>query len=211
MLASFDSLNYLFDPVFIPLFRLPLEPLTAYFVGMFLLVLLCTVVGELSLAGAYFLNRKHFAKINQDMIRQHNLSVQAICEKDKASYKACNSLANEAFGQNFFSHIALFASSLWPVPFALGWMVMRFSEVVFPLPFTIPAIGNEVGNNFIFIPLYVAVRVGFAKLKPHLPVFKQILQAIKDNEDPGENLLSWSELYDGKKKDAPGAGAPDKA
>lgn len=198
MLESFDRLNYLFDPIFIPLFRLPLDPVTAYCVGMVLLVLLCTVVGELSLAGVYFLNRKHFAKVNGEMIRQHNLSVKAIRQKDKASYKACNSLANDAFGQNFFSHIALFASSLWPVPFALGWMAFRFSEITFQLPFTIPAVGGEVGNNFFFIPMYVLCRVAFAKSKPHLPVFKQIQKAIKDNEDPGEDLVSWSQLRGNK-------------
>nr|WP_245168201.1 hypothetical protein [Desulfobaculum xiamenense] len=172
---------------------MPVDPLVAYFMGMVLLVIGCTVVGELSLAGAYHLNRRHFAAINMEMVHQHNLSVQAIGMKDKASYKACNSLANEAFGRNFFSHIALFASSLWPVPFVLGWMSFRFSEVEFPLPFTVPAVGDTVGNSFFFIPLYIVARVAFAKARPHLPLFSRLHKAMKDNENQ-ERLISWAEL-----------------
>lgn len=203
MLESFDRLNYLFDPIFLFFFKLPVPPVYAYFLGMLLLILACTLLGELSLAGVYYVNRKHFAKLNRDMIHNHNLSVEAIREKDKRSYKACNSLANEAFGQNFFSHIALFASSLWPVPFVLSWMMFRFGDVAFQLPFTIPAIGDTVGNNFVFVPMYVLVRVLFARSRKFIPGYRFLASAMKKNEDIGEELLSWDIFVDTKKKKAP--------
>lgn len=136
------------------------------------------------MAGVYFLNKKHFAKINREMVDHHNLSVQAIGVKDKAAWKACNSIANEAFGQNFFSHIALFASSLWVVPFAIGWLFYRFGHVDFIVPFI-----GQVGPSFVFIPAYILIRFLFSKAKPWLPVFKTIKRKIKENEGEDEMML----------------------
>lgn len=198
MLESFETLNYWLDPLLIWLFRLPVAPLAAFAVGLVGLGLVITILGELSMAGVYFINRRHFAAVNADMVKHHNLSVKAIRQGDKDSYTACNSLANEAFGKNFFSHAALFSASIWPLPLAMGWLAFRFSEVVF----TLPGVGSEVGVNFAFIPLYVALRILFGRYKRFVPPFGAIARAVKANETSGEDLMAWSELLkDGKGDD----------
>ncbi|MBG0789701.1 MAG: hypothetical protein H0S80_04295 [Desulfovibrionaceae bacterium] len=176
------------DPWMIWAFRLTDNPYVGFAIGIFLVGLAATVVGELCMAGIYFMNKKHFGEINRSMVSHHNLSVKAIGVKNKKAWKACNSIANDAFGKNFFSHIALFASSLWVVPFCIGWLFYRFGEVDFEVPFL-----GEVGPVFIFIPAYIVIRILFNKAKPWMPVFKTIRQKIKENEGD-EKMMLFSDL-----------------
>lgn len=190
------------DPFFIWVFRIPAQAWLGFALGIFWICLVTTVIGELSMAGAYFANKRHFAKHSQDMVQNHNLSVQALGCKNKEAWKACNHLANDAFGKNFFSHIALFASSLWPVPFAIGWLYYRFAEVDFTVPFV-----GEIGPSFIFIPAYILFRWLFGKAKPWLPVFRTIKQKITENETAGGTMLSYADLMkDGAEKKSTPAG-----
>ena len=209
---SFEVVPRLLDPFIIPVFRFMLDltgsSLTALLAGIFLLCLVCVMIGEVSMAFVYHLNRKHFSALNKDMVEHHNLSIDAIRRKDKTSYQACNHLANEAFGRNFFSHLALFASYLWPVPFALSWMSYRFGAVDFTLPVSIPAVGDTVGQTFVFLPMYVLVRILFGWVRPWLPFFGRLKQKMKENES-GETLRSWGELVNNascKEPDNPEAG-----
>lgn len=195
MTGSILELNLALDVLFVWLFRLPLPSVAAFCAGLVLLALVLTVVGELCMAGAYFANRKHFARIAHEMTVNNNNSIRALARRDKTSYKACNALANEAFGQSFFSGLALFAASVWPVAFALSWLSFRYGGLEFPVPFT----SHAVGVNFLFIPLYVAVRYVFSKAKPRLPVFGRIRRAVLANEYGGEELMTWGDLVqDGK-------------
>lgn len=123
----------------------------------------------------------------------HNLSVKAIVVKDKDGYRACNKQANEAFGKYFFNMITQGAAFLWPVPFALGWMATRFSQVEFELLFSLPLIGDTVGFAAVMIPMYILFRIGWNKLKPHLFFF---------NRDPGvgldqgeEEMIKWEDIH----------------
>lgn len=197
MPTTFLELNQFLDPFLIWLFRLPIHPVAAFFIGLTGLALLLTMIGELCMAGAYFANRKHFAAITERMVRNNNNSIRALALKDKASYTACNSEANEAFGKNFFSGLALFASSIWPVAFALGWLEFRYGGV----EFTLPLIDHVVGVNFFFVPMYIVIRIAFCKVKPWLPVFGRIKKAVLANEHCGEDLMTWGDLVkDGKQQ-----------
>ena len=178
------------DPVFIWAFRVPGNEYAGFALGLLWVALATTVVGELCMAGAYFINKRHFAKLSRDMVHNNNLSVQAIGMQDKASYKACNSLANEAFGKTFFAHIALFASSVWPAFFGLGWLDHRFGAVDFAVP-----LAGDVGPAFLFVPLYILVRIAFNKSKPWLPFFRTIKARIDENEY-GEKMMSFADLMD---------------
>ncbi|MCF8070079.1 MAG: hypothetical protein K9L30_15970 [Desulfobacterales bacterium] len=89
---------------------------------------------------------------------------------------------------NFFSHIALFASSLWPVPFGLSWLDFRFGAVDLILP-TIGA----VGTAFSFIPAYILARVLFSKIKVRLPIFFRI-KTMTDEVEYGEELFSYTDV-----------------
>lgn len=177
------------DPLFSPLFHLGGGVFFLDFgIGLVLLALLLSALGELCMAGVYFINRKHFAELRREMVTQHNNSLRALAQQDKASYKACNAMANEAFGKNFFSGITLFASSIWPAFFALGWLGHAFPNFQSILP-----LAGEVGVSFFFVPTYILGRIVFHKLKPRLPLFAAIQRKVTANE-AGEALMTLDDI-----------------
>lgn len=187
---SLDPFYQFLDPLLLWVFRLPVHAYLGFGLGLLWLALIATVVGELCMAGIYFLNRRHLSEQSQDMVHHFNLSLKALAHKDKASYTACNDLANEAFGKSFFSGITLFASSIWPAFFALGWLDYRFSQIAFPLPLV-----GEVSSAFFFVPLYIVVRIVFAiHLKPRLPVFSRIHRRVKADVNSGEKMMTYMDL-----------------
>ncbi|BDQ37118.1 hypothetical protein SYK_14780 [Pseudodesulfovibrio nedwellii] len=179
------------DPWMIWAFRTSDNPYVGFAIGLIWVCILTTVIGELCMAGVYFLNKRHFAKINRDMVDHHNLSVRALGVKDKTAWKACNSIANDAFGKNFFSRMALFASSLWVVPFAIGWLFYRFGQVDFVVPFL-----GAVGPAFVFIPIYIVTRLLFSQSKPWLPFFRTIKQKVKENEATDDMMTFMDLVHD---------------
>lgn len=185
------------DPVLVAPFRLPGDEYAGFVLGLFWVALLATVLGELCMAGVYFINRKHFAEMRQEMIRHNNLSIRALGFKDKVSYKACNSIANEEFGRNFFSGIALFASSVWPAFFAMGWLDFRFHGVEFLLP-----LAGTVGPGFLFVPTYILTRIAFHKAKPWLPLFAMIKRKVAENE-AGEEMITYMDIVKKPEAEAP--------
>jgi hypothetical protein len=175
------------DPLLVVVFRLPAHAWTGFILGLFWTGILASLAGELSMAGAYRINRRHFQKVNRDMVDNHNLSLQALAAKDKGSWKACNSLANDAFGKNFFSGAALFAASLWPALVALGWLDWRFAGVAFDLPWI-----GTVGAAFFFLPVYVLTRVGLALARPRIPGLRRLRFSPSREE---KRLLTFSEVF----------------
>nr|WP_321258659.1 hypothetical protein [uncultured Pseudodesulfovibrio sp.] len=182
------------DPWMIWAFRTSDNPYVGFAIGLLWVCILTTVIGELCMAGVYFLNKRHFAKINRDMVDHHNLSVRALGVKDKTAWKACNSIANDAFGKNFFSRMALFASSLWVVPFAIGWLFYRFGQVDFVVPYI-----GAVGPAFVFIPIYIVIRLLFSQAKPWLPFFRTIKQKVKENEAT-DDMMTFMDLVQDKEQ-----------
>jgi hypothetical protein len=106
--------------------------------------------------------------VSREMMERHHQSLNALKSGDKPAYKDINKLANEAYGKSFFLQLAMACASLWPVPFALAWMQTRFSGIAFPLPLSIPLVGKEVSYPFLFIPIYILLRIAFGKLRSHL-------------------------------------------
>ncbi len=176
------------DPVLILPFRLPSDPLAGFAVGLFWVSLLATIVGELTMFGVYWINRRHFASMSGEMVSQHNLSLKALGAKDKKSWKACNAQANDAFGRTFFAGIALFAASLWPAFLVMGWLTFRFKAVAFDVP-----LAGEVGATFFLVPTYVITRILFHKAKPVLPLFRTMQRKVKENEGP-EKLMTFADI-----------------
>lgn len=197
-MSAFYNLYVSIDAILIAPFRLTEIPIIGYFLGIFCLALLCVMLGQLTLAIAFRFNRKWLNRDNRQMVRMHNLSLKALAVKDKTAYKACNKEANDAFGKYFFAQIGLSISSLWPVPFALGWMQTRFASVDFELPFHLPGIGDSVGYTFSFIPVYILVYILFGKIKHRLPLFKKMAQQIQSDMSTTENMLSFTDLSDRK-------------
>ncbi|MGD9135465.1 MAG: hypothetical protein PVH42_01855 [Desulfobacterales bacterium] len=174
-----DTITWLLntiDPVLISPYRWFENPLLGWWLGTFILAGWSALIGELTLAVAYHINRRHVAKNWEQTHYYHDQSLKAKAAGDDVAYKGINKLANEAYGKSFFLSMAMGMASLWPAFFAVAWLNRRFSEIVFVLPKW--AGGLEV--NFIapFIILYIAVRLLFAKLKPYLPIPKNVTKHI---------------------------------
>lgn len=128
-----------------------------------MLALWATLLGRLTMALVMRVNLRHVQEGLAETSLRHTQSMNALKAGDKESYKAINKLANEAYGKTFFLQVAMAAASLWPIPLALGWLQLRFSDVRFPLPLEIPFVSDGVGYAFVFIPLYILVRILTAK------------------------------------------------
>jgi multisubunit Na+/H+ antiporter MnhB subunit len=154
------------DPYLIWSYRSPDNAYVGFCLGTLVLVLICLVLGEITISLAARLLEKHLENLTVEAVRYQDLSIAAAQAGDKASFQAVNKLANEAFGKSFFPQVALSMARLWPVPFALAWMQYRFLEIEFPLPL----VGLSLGYIGIFIIIYVAAYMLFKRLRAKLPL-----------------------------------------
>ncbi|NOZ68787.1 MAG: hypothetical protein GXP46_05990 [Deferribacteres bacterium] len=152
------------DRILMPFYRFPDNPVAGYYLGTFILALGCVITGKYSASLAFRLNKGKITRDTHETEHFHALSIEALKAGDKAAYTACNSIANEACGNAFFSQVALSASYLWPVFIALGWMQYRFGEVDSGLPFSIPLAGDTAGYAVTFILCYIFARILYGKM-----------------------------------------------
>ncbi|WP_419779227.1 hypothetical protein [Maridesulfovibrio sp.] len=186
-----ESLYPIIDSILIAPYRIGLPALAAFWFGTAVMSLWCTLGGEISMALIYVWNREYYTDLNRKMTRMHNISVEAVRHKEKATFKSANKWANEYFGKVFFSHAALFAVSLWPVPFAMGWMQSRFTGIdIHTVPFT----KFSLGYSFVFILSYIIVRYSFSKIRSYIPVLKKIDEMKAEDAEKAGEMTSWSEL-----------------
>ena len=201
MPSSFETLYNHVDAVLIYFFRLTDTPIIGYLAGIAVLALVCVVLGDLTVAAAFRVNGAFFRRDNRELVSMQNKSLIALQAQDKASYQACNEIANDSFGKVFFSQIALGASSLWPVPFALQWLDGRFADVEFLLPFTLGT-RTTVGYAFTFIPMYILLRILFGHVRTHLPGYRRL--TVPEVLDPSETeaMLTMDEVFPMRKKES---------
>lgn len=159
------------DGTLIELYRLTGMTVPDYFIGTFLLAGIAVIIGELTTALVYLVNRSYFRRLNSRLGELHDTSMVALRLKDKPSYKAVNREANDTFGLVFFGMFGLSASFLWPAFFALAWMGSRFDGIKFPVFFK----GLTAGYFFTFLICYILARMAFSALKPHLPYLKNLI------------------------------------
>lgn len=151
------------------------SPFASFWLGCALLAAYATLLGELVSGLLFMTHKSYYLELQDTMIHMHNVSVDALHQSDKESYLAANKLAQEAFGKTFFSEATVGMASVLPVPFALAWLALRFTGI--PV-LTVPVLGTELGYPFVFLLLYIGLRILFAKGKKHLPFFRTI-HAIK--------------------------------
>jgi hypothetical protein len=180
------------DPYVIWAFRLVDGPWAGFLLGSLLLNLACVVLGDITSILARRLNRKVYGAYHDEMVRHHNLSVKALQNANKDAYKAVNKQANDAFGKYFFSQAGAFTLSIWPLPFALAWMEMRFGGIPLDLPFAIPGVGQSVFYQFFFIPIYIAVRISYGKLMRRVTAYQRVLHWTRHGD--GTEMLSFVDL-----------------
>lgn len=183
-------------------FRLVENPMLGYLLGIAVLALVCAVIGDLTVALAFRFNGTFFQRENQELVRMQNKSLLALRARDKESYQACNELANDSFGKVFFTQIALGASSLWPVPFALQWLNGRFAEVAFLLPIPLGE-RTSVGYAFTFIPMYILMRILFGHVRTRLPGYRRLTVPAVSEAEETESMLSMDDVFPAKSNGAP--------
>ena len=80
-------------------FRLPAHPIAGYWLGISVLAFASWAIGEYSIALAFRMNRSMIKKDTQKIEHFQELSFAALRAGDKSAFRACNSIANEAYGQ----------------------------------------------------------------------------------------------------------------
>jgi len=150
----------LLDSFLMFFFRLSEDPVAGYWLGTSVLALASWVIGEYSIALAFRLNKAMIKEETRRIDHFQELSFAALRAGDKSAFKACNGIANEAYGKSFFTQITLSAASLWPLFIALGWMQHRFSDVEFAIPLT----EWTAGYFSTFLLCYVAIRIVSSKI-----------------------------------------------
>ncbi len=199
------------DPFFIAPYRWISEPAIAVWAGTLVLSLWCVFAGEISSIFIYHVNRAYYAKLNAKMVHMHNLSIEAIKQKDKTNFKAANTWANEYFGKVFFAQAAFFAVSLWPVPFALGWMQTRFTGVdIISIPmlsidfdkFSLTTLSTDfissttlsLGYAFVLLTCYILLRYALYKTRKYIPYLRKIEAMREEDAELIDQIKSWEEL-----------------
>lgn len=147
------------DPVCIAPYRALSDARAGFLLGTAILAFVCATLGVLTLRSAQWLHQARIRSFASDMERYHALGETALRMGDKERFKAVNRQAHEAFGRHFGINGAFFAASLWPVPFALAWMQLRFAQVSPDLPFALPGLGAHPGMVFWFLLLYIPLRM----------------------------------------------------
>lgn len=135
---------------------------------------LATLLGELTLAVAYRINRHYLRQLQEEVAQYQSLSDQAEKTGDRVAYQAVNKEGNDVWGRLFFFKIALSAAALWPIFFALARLQSRYADFEVPLP------GAAFGLNYVvvFLIAYVAARIAFAKVSRKLPFFRNVLRLV---------------------------------
>jgi hypothetical protein len=152
------------DPWLIAPFRWPEISMAGYLLGVAILGLQCVLIGDFSATLVAFINRRYLGTISEKMERNRKLSETALMMGDKASYRAVNRQALDAFGHSFSLGAAIFCVSIWPLPFALAWLHLRFNEAPLELPIALPLLGRSVHYFPSFLLIYIAVRVCYGML-----------------------------------------------
>jgi hypothetical protein len=161
-MTSLTAILTMLDPWFIAPYRWPSSAIGGYLLGTVILALQCVLLGDLSALAVAFLNRGHIGKLQQAMDKHHTLSETALRLGDKESYKAVNRQALDAFGHSFSLGAAIFSVSIWPMPFALAWMHLRFADAPLGLPMGVPFLGKTLHYVASFLVLYIAVRLAYS-------------------------------------------------
>lgn len=161
------------DPVLIAPYRWLAPAAAGYLFGTLVLCFYGVCIGDLSATLVAYLNRRYIAKLRRKMEHNHKLSEQALMRGDKESFKAVNKQGLDAFGYSFSMGAALFSVSIWPLPFCLAWLHLRFADSPLLLPAALPLIGGKSVHYFTsFILAYILVRICYSLIMARLAWYK---------------------------------------
>jgi hypothetical protein len=141
------------DRTLLALFAAGNDPVVGYLLGTAVLALVAAVASILTLAVARRIAGSAGTASTEEARHYQQLSQRALAAGNGDAYRACNRLANEAFGRSFFLNAAWAMGSLWPAFFAAGWIQMHFASVRFPIG------PLELGPLAPLVMLYIAWRL----------------------------------------------------
>lgn len=171
------------DPYLIWFYRLTGHAGVNLVIGTLFLAGLTQILGGSTAFLAAKFTKKHFDRYNEEAMKYHDLSMDALKAGNKQVFKAANTLANDAFGHTFFQQVTLSAAFLWPVFFALAWMQYRFLELEVPIPGT----NYSLGFIGVFIPLYFLTYWIIKKIKQSFHSCRR-LSPVKDSSGTAYDL-----------------------
>jgi hypothetical protein len=164
-----NIINLLFlDSWLIAPYRFPESAVFGYLLGTSLLALQCIFLGDAAMLAVSSIHRTRLSELKQKMDHHHELSETALKMGDKESYKAVNKQGLEAFGYSFSLGGALFCVSLVPIPFALGWMHLRFHEAPLEL------LGFSLNYFASFLLLYIPARIVYGQVMRRIPLYRRV-------------------------------------
>ena len=173
----FEALNQFYQIIDGPIiffYRLSDIPIVDYMIGTFVLSMIAVIIGELTVSAALKANTPYLGQLSKAMKEKETMALKAYDAGDMAGYRALNKAATDAWGKKFFAMMGHSAAILWPIPFALGWMQMRFSSVSFEIAFPFSLVVDSVGYTFSFFPIYILARIIFGQVRPWLPYFSTV-------------------------------------
>lgn len=183
-MSLLTQIPVLLDPYLIFFYRVTGVTIIDYFIGTFSVALITVVVGEFTLSAALRWNRAYIEKMENQLSKEHHLSMAALQVQDNTSYRAINKQANDTFGKYFFSMIAHSAACLWPIPFVLAWMQSRFLGVKFEFIYPISLFWPSTGYFTTFILCYILARILFKNIRRYLPYFKTVQKTLDFSRPP---------------------------
>ncbi len=154
------------DPVlYAPYSLLGPKSFFGFLVATMPLALACTIVGEVSMWVAGKAVGREVKARTEKVRHYHEISLQALEERDKKTFQAADKIAKEAYGQSFVLDLCLGIGSIWPCFFALAWLQHKFGYA-HTLP--LPLVGWNMGYLGVFIISYLLVRVSYGLIKGRL-------------------------------------------
>lgn len=135
----------------------------AFLFGTWILTLWCIALGDILHIVVSRMNKKRLISLQKSMRHYHILSEKALAFGDKASFKAVNAQAHDAFGHYFSFGAALFCVSVSPIPFAMAWLDGRFVGLTPIFAWDIWIIGQQPSGIFWFLLLYIPSRMVYSR------------------------------------------------
>ncbi len=148
------------DRLLSPLYHLVAAPVPAFFIGTFLLALICVLLGEFLSDLTRRLHESHLRQLKEELAYLQEAAILAAKQGEKERYHERNRQAGRIYVRLAFLQGLPTLATFLPAGLALSWLDYRFASLKLPLPFSLPLGGDTVGYLFPFGLFYLLLRGG---------------------------------------------------
>jgi len=173
------------DEILISFFKITGVIVLDYLLGIFIVAMISILLGELSSWVAYRLNSSYIKSYFKIMKEKELLALEAQRQGENLAYKGLNEEATDYWGKHFFLTSAISIGSLWPIPFVIYWLGLRFEEVRMPVTHPLSWIFPDgMGYISLYVTMYFLARLIvkyliLAQIKLHKHKIQGILASLK--------------------------------